>query len=178
MSVDVAAAWAVRLALRAGDVQAWTGKDDVELAGLGTPSPTFSAGAGLIDVRPSEASVDGGQGGLRLEFAVSEADKPKWMQAQGPTPVQVWQLVKLDAGWAALPVSFEGVLGGSVWEAGRWTAEAVPDLATPRYQVNRVRWSAADQFQRTDGRDTALRRLRGTSTPVRLPERMAVPRAG
>ena len=173
MSVDVAVALAVEIGLRAGAWRGWTGEGELTLG-----AKTYAASAEILEVDLPTVEVDDGTGPMSISVGVEDADKADWLAAQGPIPVEVVVLLRNAAGtWEALPHRAVGVLGGSSYADGRWTGTVDSIARSARYQSKGLKWSNVSQLERTDNTDTALSRLRGNGTPLRLPGRLAVPRA-
>ena len=146
-----------------------------------TPSPVspnaYRAPSGLVSIDLPRSTVEE-SGSIRVSIAINEDDKHLWLAPQGPVEVVVSQLIRDrgDSTWTVMPHEWRGVLGETTVRDGLWTGTAIPVSKAPKKQIKRIKWSNLSQLQRTDGADTALSRLRGNNSPVRVPGRKAKPR--
>ena len=139
----------------------------------GAGAAQYAPGAGIAQVELPNATEEDGERGLSISIAVEEEDKVKWTAPQGPVSVLVRQLVRAPGGdWTATALQWRGVLGRTRYVNGLWEGRAEPASASARHRLLMPYWSGVDQRARTDGRDTALQRMRASESPLPVPPRV------
>ena len=145
-------------------LRVWTGKHGLRLDGA-----NYVGAGSVLSIQLPPSALAGGDGSVQLECIFRPSDAADVLAvAPGPLPVTIKTARKLAAGWAAVGPTWAGVLGpvtSTRFAAATLVrAECVPLSRSPAHDAEQRRWSAQDQLDRTDNRDTAFRRLAGAAT--------------